>query len=111
LKAYIAPTLESTGDVKDTMVRKLAVKPILLIMLTARNNATLGDGNSKVSRPVKCNIGMGIHMNRNVNKPIPVVQALEKMIDLDGPIGDTAHARALYNTSYNPYNIAPQAMI
>ena len=108
---YIAPTLDNTGDVSETMVRKLAVKPTLLRMLIPRNNAALGDGSSNTSKPVKWRIGRGIHMNKQVNRPIPVVQALENRIDRYGPIGDTTHARALYNTSYNPYNTAPQAMI
>ena len=50
---YIAPTLDSTGDVRETVVRKLAVKPMLLRMLIPRKNAALGDGNSNTSRPVK----------------------------------------------------------
>ena len=92
---YIAPTLDSTGDVNETIVRKLAVNPTLLRMLIPRNNATLGDGSSNVSSPVICKIGIGIHIKHNVNRPIPVVQALEKMIERYGPIGDFAHARAL----------------
>lgn len=63
------------------MVRKLAVNPTLLIMLTARNRATLGDGNSNVSRPVKWSIGRGTHMKQRVKSPIPVVQAFEKTMD------------------------------
>jgi len=50
---YIAPTLDKTGEVSETIVRKLAVKPTLLRMLIPRNNAALGDGSSKTSRPVK----------------------------------------------------------
>jgi hypothetical protein len=107
---YIAPTLDNTGEVRETMVRKLAVNPTLLRILTPRNRAALGDGNSNVSRPVKCRIGSGNHMNNRVNSPIPVVQALENMTDRYGPIGETAQARALYRTSYNPYNTAPQAI-
>ena len=110
-ETYIAPTLDSTGDVRETIVRKLAEKPILLKILIPRNIAALGEGSSNVSRPVKCSMGRGIHMKHNVNNPIPVVHAFENMIDRDGPIGDTAHARALYNTSYNPYSTAPQAII
>jgi hypothetical protein len=108
---YIAPTLDNTGDVNETIVRKLAVKATLLRILTPRNNAALGDGSSKTSRPVKWRIGSGIHMKHKVNSPMPVVQALENRTDRYGPIGETAHARALYNTSYNPYNTAPHAMI
>lgn len=93
------------------MVRKLAVKPMLLRILSPRNSAAFGDGNSNVSRPVKCNIGSGIHMKHNVNNPTPVVHAFEKMIERYGPIGDTAHARALYKTSYRPYSTAPHAII
>lgn len=62
-------------------MRKLAVNPMLLRILIPRNNAALGDGNSKVSKPVKCNIGRGIHMKHNVNNPIPVVHAFEKMTE------------------------------
>jgi len=91
-------------------VRKLAVKAILLSILMPRNKAAFGDGNSNVSRPVKWRIGRGIHINNNVNKPIPVVQAFEKMMERYGPIGATGQALALYNTSYNPYNTAPQAI-
>jgi hypothetical protein len=43
-------------------------------------------------------------MKKKVNRPIPVVHALENMMERYGPIGDTAHALALYNT-------APQAII
>jgi len=50
-------------------------------------------------------------MKHKVNNPMPEVQALENRIDRYGPIGETAHARALYKTSYNPYNTAPHAMI
>jgi hypothetical protein len=110
-EGYIAPTLDNTGDVNETMVRKLAVKPILLKILIPRNNAALPEGNSNVSRPVKCNIGIGIHIKQNVNRPIPVVHAFEKIIDLYGPMGAIGHALALYKTSYNPYNTAPQAII
>jgi hypothetical protein len=77
------------------MVRKLAVNAILLRILMPRNNATLRDGNSNVSSPVKCKMGRGIHIKHSVNKPIPLVQALEKTIERYGPIGDFAHARAL----------------
>jgi len=108
---YIAPTLDNTGDVSDTIVRKLAVKPTLLRILIARNNAALGDGSSNTSRPVKWRIGSGIHMNNMVNRPMPVVQALEKRIERYGPMGETAHARALYSTSYSPYRTAPHAMM
>lgn len=111
VEVYIAPTLDNTGDVNDTIVRKLAVKPMLLRMLIPRNNAALGDGSSNTSRPVKWRIGSGIHMKHKVNRPIPVVQALEKRIERYGPMGETAHARALYKTSYNPYSTAPHAMI
>jgi hypothetical protein len=97
--------------VRETIARKLAVKPILLKILTPTYNAALGDGSSKGSRPVKCSIGRGIHMKHNVNSPTPVVQAFEKMIERYGPMGDTAQARALYKTSYNPYSTAPHAMI
>ena len=96
---YIAPTLDRTGEVSDTMVRKLAVNPMLLRILIARNKPALGDGISKVSRPVKCSIGRGTHIKQKVNSPIPVVHAFEKMIERYGPIGDTAQARALYITS------------
>lgn len=75
------------------------MKPMLLRMLIPRNSATFGEGNSNVSNPVKCNIGRGIHIKHNVNKPIPVVHAFENTIDRYGPIGDAAQARALYNTS------------
>jgi hypothetical protein len=98
-RPYIAPTLDNTGDVSDTMTRKLEVNPMLLIMLTARKRAALGDGNSKVSIPEKCSIGRGTHIKQRVNNPIPVVQAFEKMMDRYGPMGDTAQARALYITS------------
>jgi len=50
-------------------------------------------------------------MKQRVNKPIPEVHAFENMMDRYGPIGDTAQARALYKTSYNPYNTAPHAII
>lgn len=84
---------------RDTIVKKLAVKPMLLMILIARKRAAFGDGNSNVSKPVKCSIGRGIHMKHNVNNPMPVVHALENMMDLEGPIGDIAQARALYKTS------------
>lgn len=87
------------------------MNPMLLMMLTARNSAALGEGSSKVSRPVKCSIGRGIHIKQRVKSPIPVVHAFEKMMDRYGPIGDTAHARALYITSYSPYSTAPNAII
>jgi len=50
---YIAPTLDNTGDVRDTIVRKLAVKATLLRILIPRNIAARGDGNSNISNPVK----------------------------------------------------------
>jgi len=56
-------------------------------------------------------IGKGIHMNRSVNSPIPVVHAFENKIEREGPIDETEQARALYNTSYRPYETAPNAMI
>jgi hypothetical protein len=84
---------------------------MLLRILIPRNSAAFGEGNSNVSRPVKCKIGRGNHMKQRVNKPIPVVHALEKMIERYGPIGETAQARALYSTSYKPYRTAPHAMI
>ena len=71
------------------------MNPMLLIMLTIRNKAALGDGSSNVSRPVKCSIGRGTHIKQRVNRPIPVVQAFEKIMDRYGPMGDTAQARAL----------------
>ena len=111
LGTYIAPTDDRTGEVSDTIVKKLAVKAMLLTILIARYTQTLNDGNSKISSPVKCNIGNGIQRKRSVKRPIPVVHAFENMMERYGPIGDTAHALALYNTSYNPYNIAPNAMI
>jgi hypothetical protein len=77
----MAPTLDKTGDVSDTMVRKLAVNAMLLRILIPRNNAARSDGSSNSSRPVKWRMGRGIHMNKNVNRPIPVVHALEKMIE------------------------------
>jgi hypothetical protein len=49
-------------------------------------------------------------MKHSVNKPIPVVHAFENIIDLYGPMGAIGHARALYNTSYNPYKTAPKAI-
>lgn len=107
---YIAPTLDRTGDVRETMVRKLAVNAILLRILKARNRAAFGEGNSNSSRPVKCRMGRGIHIKHNVKRPIPVVQAFENIIERYGPIGDIAQARALYRTSYNPYNTAPNAI-
>jgi hypothetical protein len=67
--------------VRDTIVRKLAVNPMLLRMLTPRNNAAFGEGSSNVSRPVKCNMGRGNHMKQSVKSPIPVVHAFEKMMD------------------------------
>jgi hypothetical protein len=108
---YIAPTLDNTGDVNETIVRKLAVNPILLRILIPRNNAAFPDGNSNVSRPVKWRIGRGNHMKQIVNRPIPVVHAFENTTDRYGPMGDMEHALALYNTSYNPYNTAPKAII
>jgi len=83
---------------------------MLLKMLKARNMAALGEGNSKFSRPVKCRMGRGIHMKKNVNRPIPVVHAFENNIERYGPMGETAQARALYKTSYKPYNTAPHAI-
>jgi hypothetical protein len=76
-------------------VRKLAVKPILLRILMDKNSAAFGEGNSNLSRPVKCKIGRGNHMKQSVNNPIPVVHAFEKMMERYGPIGDVAQARAL----------------
>ena len=106
----MAPTLDKTGDVSETIVRKLAVNAILLRILIPRNSAASSDGNSNSSILVKCNIGSGIHIKQNVKSPIPVVHAFEKSMDRYGPSGDTAHARALYNTSYSPYKTAPHAI-
>ena len=76
-----------------------------------RNNAAFREGSSNVSRPVICRIGRGIHMKQRVNKPMPVVHAFENMTERYEPIDVVAQARALYNTSYKPYNTAPKAMI
>lgn len=91
-------------------MRKLAVNAMLLRMLKAKKMAALGEGSSNSSRPVKCRIGRGIHMKKNVNRPIPVVHTFENTMDRYGLIGETAQARALYSTSYNPYNTAPHAI-
>ena len=106
----MAPTLDKTGDVRDTIVRKLAVNAMLLKMLKTRNMAAFGEGSSNTSRPVKCRMGRGIHIKHKVNRPIPVVHAFENMMERYGPMGDTAQARALYSTSYKPYRTAPHAM-
>jgi hypothetical protein len=50
---YIAPTEDNTGLVKETIVRKLAVKQMFERILPARNNDALGEGSSNVSKPVK----------------------------------------------------------
>jgi hypothetical protein len=73
----MAPTLDNTGDVRDTIVKKLAVKPMFPRILKPRNTAAFREGNSKGSRPVRCRIGIGNHIKRRVNNPIPVVHAFE----------------------------------
>jgi hypothetical protein len=77
----MAPTLDKTGEVSETIVRKLAVNAMLLKILNSRNMAAFGDGSSNTSRPVKCNIGSGIHIKHKVKRPIPVVHAFENMME------------------------------
>jgi hypothetical protein len=78
---YIAPTEDSTGEVSDTIVRKLAVKAMLLRMLMPRYRDTCSEGNSKGSRLVMWRMGRGTHITRRVQRPIPVVHALENKIE------------------------------